>query len=147
VISIQQELLYELISDAEKLFADHHQETIGNELEFTPDWNYYAANEQAGTLRIYTARDGGELIGYAVFFVMPHRKHSKSVFAVSDAIYLRPDKRGLINFNLLSSFAENQLKAEGVFKIMVTFPVKKDTSPIWYRRGYKDDEKTMSKLL
>jgi hypothetical protein len=147
MLEIARESLYELVSDADKLFQDHHEENIGNELEFTPDWDYYSANENADTLRIYTARHSGELVGYAVFFVMPHRKHKNSIFAVSDAIYLRPDMRLGANVLKLFNFAERSLKEDGVQKIMITLTTKKDFRPLLYRLGYENEEVTVSKFI
>ena len=66
----------------------------------------------AGRLRVFTAREGTQLVGYAVY-LLAHAPHYRSSLQAShDLLYLKPESRGSgLEFIL---WCAEQLKREGV---------------------------------
>jgi hypothetical protein len=74
MISFQQESLVTTKEDARPLLEKHWEEIALNKdvIKLNPDWDAYADLEDAGILKIFTARSDGKLIGYFVVFVKAH---------------------------------------------------------------------------
>jgi len=112
----QQEFLATCAEDAQKLITLHWQEIALNKhkIKLNPHWEAYAELEREGQLRIFTAREKGELIGYFVVIVGMNLHYKDHVFAVNDVLYLRKDwRKGLTGVKLIK-FAEKCLKEDGV---------------------------------
>lgn len=88
---------------------------LDKDIPLAPDWDAYARLDDAGMLRPYVARnEGGELVGYSVFFVSPAMHYRHSLQANQDVVFLHPDyRRGRLGMSLLT-LAEDSLRAEGV---------------------------------
>ena len=100
-----------------------------------------------GKFVIYTARDNGELVGYAAFFLMTHLHYRATTVAQNDVLFLRADKRqGMTGIKLIK-FAESQLKIMGADKIGWHVKFSKDLRPILHRLGYRDEEVMCGKML
>ena len=112
----QTELVSGLWDEAMPLLEKHYREIARyKDIALDPDRAVYAAIEAAGKLRCYTGRDGGRLVGYAVFFLMtdPHRR--TVLQALQDVLFIEPQSRkGLMAGVRLIRYAEEQLAAEGV---------------------------------
>src|SRR4051812_26390781 len=79
-----------------KPLLDLHWNEIASHKErflLEPDWKKYEALANNGVMRIFTARENGALIGYAIFFVTPHLHYKKMIIAKNDITYLCPDFR------------------------------------------------------
>jgi hypothetical protein len=121
----------------------HHQDKI----PLSPDWERYRKMAEAGVIHLTTARDAGILVGYLVYFVVPHLHYSKSITALSDVLYLAPEYRlGTTGIRLLK-VAEVSLRALGVQRVIQNVKVDHDWSPILLRQGYTLFERVYSKLL
>jgi hypothetical protein len=70
----------------------------------------YEALEDAGSLRVYTMRVNGELVGYAVYVKHPSIRH-EFVQAHQDGIYVKPEYRGGAG---LAAWATARLRDEGI---------------------------------
>lgn len=113
--SLQQETFDAFYADALPLLRRHWREIAHYpDIALDPDVDRYHAIEDAGNLRVFTARVMGRLVGYALFFVHPNLHYRSSVQAVADVIYVDPDhRRSTIGLRLLA-YTEAALKAEGV---------------------------------
>lgn len=75
--------------------------------------NRYLAADNAGSLRIFTARHRGAFIGHATFFVFVGM-HAAVKAAISDTLYIFPEfRRPGVSIRLIR-FAEGILTGEGV---------------------------------
>lgn len=101
------------------LLEDHYHEiALFLDIPLDVDRAAYEAMQDNGTLRIYTARHNGELIGYAIFFVHHNIHYSSSRQAVQDVLYLDPNYRGsMIAWDLIA-YTERELARDGVEVIM-----------------------------
>lgn len=101
------------------------------------DWVVYQAAEEAGRLRIFTARAGVELVGYGAYIVTRNRHYKGSLQAIQDALFLAPERRGLLVGYQLIAFADRELAGEGV---QVTYQHSKVAHPmdaVLKRQGYE----------
>tara|TARA_R110000868_G_C10597262_1_gene740144 strand:- start:196 stop:651 length:456 start_codon:yes stop_codon:yes gene_type:complete len=76
------------------------------------DMEVYRNLERIDKLRVFTARDAGELVGYCtIFIVRSHQRRSLTV-GMEDALYLKPEYRKAGNAMRLITFVNEQLKGE-----------------------------------
>jgi GNAT superfamily N-acetyltransferase len=149
VITYQQESLSTCKEDAIPLLEKHWEEIALNKdkIKLNPDWDAYADLEDAGILKIFTARDGGRLVGYFVTFVKAHIHYKDHLFAYNDILFLSPDKRkGFVGPKLMK-FAEKCLKEDGVCVLVVNTKLHKPFDTLLKWLGYKHIENLYSKVL
>lgn len=98
-----------------------HWNEVGHyaDLPLNPDFDRYLQLEQAGVLRIYTARLQripwkANLRGYAVYLVAPGLHYRHTLVAQQSTLYLHPAlRKGLSGLKFIK-WTERQLEAEGV---------------------------------
>lgn len=137
-ITFQQETLAEFLPDAEPLLAQHWQEvgSCPESHKLSLNYDAYARVEAIGGLFIMSARYGGALVGYAIYFVQEYQHVTGLCMAQSDALYLIPAYRqGFTGVRLLQE-SERALIAKGVKNIMQTCTCKRDFGPVLKRMGY-----------
>lgn len=123
-------------SEAHALLTAHYQEVAHyQDIELDPDYEGYAALEQAGALRIYTARTDGKLIGYAVYIVRHNLHYRSSLQAVQDVLFIHQVHRG--RGMIFIDWCDQQLKAEGVAVVYQHVKVKLDYGPALAKLGYE----------
>lgn len=123
------------------LYIEHCKE-VGYFKDFEPEmiWYEYEAIERAGMLRIFTARDASEnLIGYGIYFVKRNLHYMKSLVAVCDMIYIKPEFRGGTGENFVQ-FIDGHLKAEKVNAVSHHAKVYYDFGSMLKRLEYKHVE-------
>ena len=104
--------------------------------------------DDAGVYRIFTARQDGEMVGYAAFWIAHHAQNAGSLEASADAIYLRPDRRiGRAGIELIK-FADRALAAMGVRKVYHAVRHRaRDFGPVLERLGYQSTETIYARKL
>lgn len=149
MITYQQEFLETCRKEAETLIQEHWEEIALNKdnIKLNPDWESYEALEFSDKLKIFTAREDGQLIGYFVVFVNRHIHYKDHLFAVNDILFLRECKRkGLIGAKLIK-FAEVCLKEDGVSVLNINTKIHKPFDPLMDRLGFNLIERVYSKYL
>jgi len=123
--------------EAYPLIIEHYKEISNfHDIKLDPDFEIYKAVEDAGTLRVFTARDdSGTLIGYAVFIVKSNIHYKSSLQATQDVIFIKKKNRGTgMKF---ISWCDEQLKSEGVQVVYHHVKVKQNFGPALERLGYE----------
>lgn len=142
MIQITTELLKDFAFDVAFLMNDHYAE-VGKLKSAVPLNIYtdaYLMLEKTGMLRVFTARDDGELIGYAVFLVQPQIHHLGVNAAHNLAVYLKPSYRGgTLGFRLLSE-CDRMLSDEAPIEILWGVTPFRDYSRALKRLGYSEQE-------
>lgn len=111
----QREFVFDLWDEMMPLLREHYQEVAHfKDIPLDPDVDRYNLTERSGNLRIFTARSKGELIGYAVFMVLPALHYKTSLQAYEDVIFLSPEHRNGHTGLKLLRFAHERLATEGV---------------------------------
>lgn len=102
----------DVIDEIQSLLQLHYQEIAHyQDIPLEPDWPFYRT---AKIVQVYTVRDEGKLIGYAVFFVATNKHYMSSRQAVQDILFLLPAYRGTTIGSSFIDFFEDQLRAQGV---------------------------------
>lgn len=126
------------IDEAIPLFVLHYQQIAHyQDIKLAPDYEKYLGMQQAGILRIYTAREeDGELIGYGIFLVSPNANYKASIQAQQALLFIHPDRRGF--GRQFIAWCDEQLKTEGVQVVYHHVKVKPELNfgPLLERMGY-----------
>ena len=131
------ETLEQVAEELHPLLEAHWREIAHfQDILLEPDWEFYAAMQELGRLRFYTARDGGRLVGYCVFFVNPNRHYKSSLQAAQDILFLHPGYRNTGNGRALILFCDAQLRAEGVQAVYQHIKSAHDFSALLTSVGY-----------
>lgn len=131
------ESVSETWNEAQDLIAANHHETgaLPDE-EFELDRSAYFKLEIAGILRLYTVRDAGKLMGYALFTVSKHSHYRNTTIARQDVLYVVPAYRGVLACRFIE-WTDAQLKGEGVQRVLRHVTEKVDYSRVLEHLGYR----------
>ena len=171
-VVFQRETRSATIDEMRPLFAKHWKEIAlyQDKIKLDPNDRVYEQAEAMGGLRVYTVRELGRLVGYAVFFVRPHAHYSTILWAVSDIFWLERrlrTNRGifrrawrklhyLFNPRLIKAtigarffdYIESQLRQEGVAVVHCTFKTAHPAAGRVLRYlGYEHIENGYSKFI
>lgn len=138
-------------AEIEALMHAHWREIGGTDSQpLDPDWDRFAALEEAGVLAVLTARDRhGVLVGYIVHIVFRNLHYRTLLQAHDDAHYLAPEyRRGLAACRMFRA-AEKMLQGHGVRA--VTYHTKlragNDRGAVFKRLGYEPVETLYRKAI
>lgn len=136
-----QETAAAALDEALPLMRAHWDEVAYDDRPFDPYLAGYLAIESAGGLRVFTAREGGRLMGYIAFAVAPCMNHQTEIHANEAGTYLAPEARRGSTARLFLDYADAKLVAEGVKEIHYRVPTKHPTlGKILMRRGFTHDD-------
>lgn len=111
-IIFAREVLEQVVQDITPLLLLHYEELTlhKDRVKLNPHWDNYACLEATShhALQIFTARDAGALVGYAVFFVQPHPHYRDLLTAHNDLLFVHPQHRGTTGLRLIR-YCERQL--------------------------------------
>ena len=149
MIEFKCEPLEPMFTQAAELFKLHYEELTLNKdaVKLNPMRDSYQQIERTGKMAVYTARDDGELVGYAIFFVSPHIHYADTIVAMNDVLFLHPAHRKGSMGTRLIKFCEQGLRTRGAHKIVWHIKLSRDWSPILIRLGYVTEEINVGKLL
>ena len=125
-MEIAHECLASVKEDIKPLIAKHWELVALNQgsIKLNPDWQQYAKLDAAGILRVFTARESGELVGYCVLVVSRSMHYQDHIFANNDVTFVLPDHRaGATGHQLLKyaeeHCAENNISLSKLFKLLL----------------------------
>lgn len=133
-----------LVSELLPLLVEHHAETADEMYgPLDPDLAVYKSE----AMRIYTARQSGDLVGYQIFVVSLHPHSRKSIQASQDILYLKPKERKGLNGYRFMKWCCDQLKMEGVEMVHQHIPARNSFGKILERMGFRLEDLVYSKRL
>jgi len=139
-ISYGKEKLTECLYEMKPMLEKHWKEVeaFQEDIKFKPDYEKYYALDYADILHIYTARDEDELIGYAIYMVVPHLHHRDKLYANNDMIFIQePYRKSLVGRDLVV-YAEKDLKENvEVDVIMIAMKAHKPFQNLLEKQGYE----------
>lgn len=148
-MNYQQEFLATVEKDIRPLLERHWNDIAVNKdkIKLNPDWDAYHSLEQDGMLKIFTAREQGELVGYFVVIVHRNLHYKDHLFASNDVIFLHPDHRKGRTGIKLVQFSEKCLKEDGVSVLAINTKVHKPFDKLMQFLGFSLVERIYSKYI
>ena len=141
------EYLSEARPEFDALIVDHYKE-IGlqqDKIPLAPMWTDYEQLERKQSFLLMCVRKEGALVGYAAWFLKMHMHYGRTLVAMNDVIYLKPEcRRGRVGIKLIEE-SEYLLKVLGVDKIFWHIKVSHDWSAILKRKGYAVEDIVLGK--
>jgi hypothetical protein len=138
----------ELVGEMMPLFEKHYAEIATfKDIPLAPDIAAYERVNAAGNLRIYTARQKDELVGYEVVFVNFSPHYRTSLQANPDLVFIDPRHRVGLTALRFIKWIDEQLKIEGVQVVYGRVKLAHDFSPLLKRLGYVDHDRTLARRL
>ena len=113
---------------------------------FCPSFDRYNAYDKAGWLVQYTARSGGQLVGFATMYLVPSM-HSQTPIATEDTWFLLPDYRKGMNAVRFYKYVETDLFARGAQEVIMTAKLTNHAGRILEFLGFQEVSKQSSKQL
>jgi GNAT superfamily N-acetyltransferase len=131
-----------------EIIKDHYEElSVTKTFPLDPDWEAYKTILDSGKLRFVTCKEDGNLIGYIIFFVMPHLHYKTCLTAFEDIYFLKKEyRKGRVGIRMFQ-FAEKLLKEQGVQRILYNTKVHSDNSSLFEYLGFTLIDKVFTKLL
>lgn len=167
-ISYQVETYAQVIEEIWPMLEAHYLEIATDKAvkPFIPDLEKYQAMEEAGMLRIFTARHkpdqlvedyplhplsaaerNGRLIGYFVSFVMKHMHYSETTMAINDIMYIEPSYRGGTTGYRLVKLASEDLKNLGADILIIHMKCDYPFRSLLTKLGFHLTEENWERVL
>ena len=148
-VTYQQEFLDSVIPEIKPLLDDHWKEIANHKdkIRLNPDWVTYKSLEADGGLKIFTARSGGNLIGYFVVVVNRGLHYRDHLFATNDVIFLTKEYRNTGLGHKLIEFAEKCLSEDGVTVLAINTKVNHPFDGLMEQMDYRLTERVYTKVL
>lgn len=146
----QRETYHEVIKDITPLLTEHYEELAlyAGAIVLDPDFDFYQMCEKIGILAIYTARENGVLIGYAIYFVRKHHHYRQHTWAISDIILVQKQHR---NYGVASGLFDTLEADMRLNKVDVLHTTTKNAHPelayFLSLRGHELEGQSFSKRL
>jgi len=148
-MKIAHECLSNVKEDIKPLLHKHWELVALNQgtIKLNPSWEEYARLDAAGILRIFTARDDGELVGYFVMMVSQSVHYKDHKFATNDVLFVLPDSRAGATGYKLIKFAEDHCRENDVSLLMINTKVHIPFDSLMVGMGFDLIERIYSKFL
>jgi len=149
VPSYQQEFLSSVYVEVQQLIKEHWQEIAVNKdrIKLNPDWDAYEALEKNNRLKIFTAREDGNLAGYFVVITGVNIHYKDHLFAQNDVLYLSKEHRKGFTGIKLIKFAEQCLKEDGISVLNINTKDHKPFDKLLDYMGYNMIERVYQKCI
>lgn len=116
-------------------------------IKLNPNWAEYVRLDEAGILKLYTARQDGKLVGYFAVTVNTSLHYQDHKFATNDVIFIHPDYRnGSAGYKLIK-YAEDQLIQMDVSLMIMNTKIHQPFDKLLERMGFKQIERIYSKYI
>lgn len=148
MVTIQIEKWATFYPDGKEIFPAHWRELAlhQEEIQLAIDEVKYQTLDAAEILLILTARDAEKLVGYYLWFLMPHPHYRTSLMGLTDMYYVLPEYRKGTGLRLFRA-SEAELKARGVIKAITSCKAHQDHRRFLELMGWELSDYTMVKLL
>lgn len=148
-VDLARETIAQSYEEAMPLLLKHYTEIAQHQdIALNVDVEMYRRIEEAGMLRIYTARRFSKLVGYATFIIGSNGHYKDSLQAKQDVFYVDPSHRGIFIGPKLIGYADAMLTVDG---IQVVYHHQKLAHPtlgvLLAREGYEHVENIWGKRL
>tara|TARA_R110002072_G_scaffold207354_2_gene364934 strand:+ start:644 stop:1096 length:453 start_codon:yes stop_codon:yes gene_type:complete len=148
-MKIAHECLASVKEEIKPLLEKHWELVALNQgaIKLNPNWEEYARLDYAGVLRIFTARDEGELVGYCVLVVNRSLHYQDHIFANNDVTFVLPDSRaGATGYHLIK-YAEDYCRDNNISLLNINTKVHLPFDSLLIGMGFELIERIYSKCF
>jgi len=149
MVQYKEEQYDDVINEIKPLLDLHYEEIALNKdvIKLNPDYDQYKIMSMRGMIKIVTARDNGDLIGYCICLVKPHIHYKDSLTALNDIFYIKKEYRlGMTGVKLFKE-TEKIMNRYGVQRIIMNVKRSNDIGAIFERLGYTESERVYTKII
>lgn len=126
----------ELITQLKPLLEAHFDEVEHyKDIPLDPNYEAYKLMDHAGVIRLFTAREKKELVGYSILFVMPAYHYKSSIQATHDVLFVKKEHRGI--GEKFIQFCDSELQSEGVQVVYQSVKLTHNFGHMLTRIGYQ----------
>ncbi len=146
----QEEKISDILEELKPILVKHWEELANNKdvRPLDPDYDTYLALNEAGFIRIFTARDdSNKLAGYFCFVIAKNLHYKTWIHANVDVYYIAPEYRNLGAGTEMVGKVEEWLKGLGVNFITLMDKTHKSHQSFFTRLDYKMVEQNYEKLI
>jgi GNAT superfamily N-acetyltransferase len=116
-------------------------------IKLNPNWEEYARLDASGVLRVFTARENNELVGYCVLVVSRSIHYKDHIFANNDVTFVLPDHRaGATGYHLIK-YAEDYCKDNEISLMNINTKVHVPFDKLLVGMGFDLIERIYSKCF
>ena len=128
------------------LLKDHWREVAHyRDVPLDPDKEFYHKADEFGRVRVFTARKGDRLVGYAIYFVGPEVHYRSLKQATQDLVFVSKEHRGFgVAF---MRWCDERLREEGVDTVLCHVKAAHDYGVVFERMGYELVDKVYYRRL
>jgi GNAT superfamily N-acetyltransferase len=140
----------DVIEDLKPIVYEHWNEVGAGQgkVFLDPDYSFYKKASDSGKVVFYTARENGELVGYAVYFINSNPNARNTLWAVSAFVGVRPDMRKKGIGSGLLNLAERDLKNRGAVVMQTMTKVAHPAlSRLLEANGHTQEDVTYTKFI
>lgn len=148
-VTVDRESWFDVVDELKPILFEHWGElALYSDIALDPEFELYETLQKNGMLAFYSVRRGGELVGYAIFFIRKSPHYRTTLWAVSDIVLIRKPFRNFGVGTKLFDFIENDLRKQGV-KVMhvMTKASHPELGQLMRKRGYMNSEINFSHRL
>lgn len=150
MISYQLEPFLAAYEEAKPSLVRHYDEIAENKEvigPICPDLVAYLAIEKAGKLRVLTARNDGQIVGYFAFLIS-RNLHYDVKGSTEDIYWIAPEYRGVPRLAIRMFLeAEKIMRSDGALISTVKTKVANDHEKFFAHLGYRPFERVYCKVL
>ena len=139
---------FDNLDDLKKIIGEHYDElSVTKTFPLDPDWDAYAELANTKKLKFITCKKDADLVGYIIYFVVPHLHYKTCLTAFEDIYFLKKEYRKGRTGIRMFQFGDKVLKDQGVDRVIYNTKVHSDNSRLFEYLGYKCIDKVFTKLL
>ena len=148
-MKISHECLANVKKDIKPLLEKHWELVALNQgkIKLNPNWEEYARLDASGVLRVFTARENNELVGYCVLVVSRSIHYKDHIFANNDVTFVLPDHRaGATGYHLIK-YAEDYCRENDISLMNINTKVHVPFDKLLVGMGFDLIERIYSKCF
>ena len=135
------ETLRATFDESQELYQEHHNELVGENIDFVPDVKKYQTLEDAGLLAVFTIRDKDNmLVGYSYFMLARHHHRMQVIVAENTLFFITKHHRKGWLASKFIKYCEDLLFQNGITQIHMRTKVRASFGVLLKRCKYKEEE-------
>lgn len=149
-MDIRRERLDRCLNEVDALLLDYFERTENaqkGQPKLEMNWAEIMRIEDNGKLALFTAREGEQLQGFAMYVLVKHLHHASTMWALCDILAVNPDVRGQGIATRMVEHACNKFKQMGIAYVVHGYRTVYGVEPLFPKLGFTCIEHAYMKAL